>query len=94
MEKFIIKFWKDELTDRKNKLSLQLENLDNQPKLQAEKKGQISEGLRISEQERSEIESVINSTDIKIENLRKENLGIENLRKENLGKENLRIEKK
>ena len=56
--------------DRKNKLSLQLENLDNKPKLQAEKKGQISESLRISEQERSEIESVINSTDIKIENLR------------------------
>ena len=42
-----------ELTDRKNKLSLQLENLESQPKLQAEKKGQISEGLRIAEQERS-----------------------------------------
>ena len=34
-----------ELTERKNKLNLQLEKLDNQPKLQAEKKGQISEGL-------------------------------------------------
>ena len=59
-----------ELTDRKNKLSLQLENLESQPKLQAEKKGQISEGLRIAEQERSENDSVINSKDIEIENLR------------------------
>ena len=31
------------LTERKNKLKLQLEKLDNQPKIQAEKKGQISE---------------------------------------------------
>ena len=38
--------------ERKNKLNLQLIKLDNQPKLQAEKKGQISEGLRISEQEK------------------------------------------
>ena len=59
-----------ELTGRKNKLSLQLEKLDNQPKLQAEKKGQISEGLRISEQEKIENESVINITDEKIETLR------------------------
>ena len=42
----------NELTERKNKLNLQLEKLDNQPKLQAEKKGQISENLRISEQEK------------------------------------------
>ena len=60
----------DELTERKNKLNLQLDKLDNQPKLQAEKKGQISEGLRISEQEKNENESIINSTDEKIENLR------------------------
>ena len=60
----------DELSERKNKLNLQLEKLDNQPKLQAEKKGQISEGLRISEQEKSENESFINSTDEKIELLR------------------------
>ena len=59
-----------ELTERKNKLNLQLEKLDNQPKLQAEKKGQISEGLRISEQEKNENEKIINSTDEKIENLR------------------------
>ena len=60
----------DELTERKSKLSLQLEKLDNQPKLQAEKKGQISEGLRISEQEKKENEIIINSTDEKIESSR------------------------
>ena len=59
-----------ELTGRKNKLNLQLEKLDNQPKLQAEKKGQISEGLRISEQEKTENDSIINITDEKIETLR------------------------
>ena len=59
-----------ELSGRKNKLNLQLEKLDNQPKLQAEKKGQISEGLRISEQEKTENDSIINITDEKIENLR------------------------
>ena len=60
----------NELSERKNKLSLQLEKLDNRPKLQAEKKGQISEGLRISEQEKIENESIINVTDEKIETLR------------------------
>jgi len=60
----------NELSERKSKLNLQLEKLDNQPKLQAEKKGQISEGLRISEQEKTENESFINSTDEKIELLR------------------------
>ena len=59
-----------ELTERKNKLSLRLEKLDNQPKFQAEKKGQISEGLRISEKEKAENESIINVTDEKIETLR------------------------
>ena len=59
-----------ELTERKQKLNLQLEKLDNQPKLQAEKKGQISEGLRISEQEKTVNENIINSTDEKIETLR------------------------
>ena len=75
-----IKSWKNlqsnsekminELTERKNKLKLQLEKLDNQPKLQAEKKGQISENLRISEEEKIENEEIINSTDGKIETLR------------------------
>ncbi len=60
----------NELSERKNKLNIQLEKLDNQPKLQAEKKGQISEGLRISEQEKISNEMIINETDEKIENLR------------------------
>ena len=59
-----------ELSERKNKLNLQLQNLDNQPKFQAEKKGKISEGLRISEMEKSENETIIDKTDEKIENLR------------------------
>ena len=59
-----------ELSDRKDKLNFQLEKLDNQPKLQAEKKGQISENLRISEKEKDENENIINLTDKKIENLR------------------------
>ncbi len=59
-----------QLTERRNKLNDQLSKLDNQPKLQAEKKGQITEGLRISEEEKKENEEIINSTDEKIENLR------------------------
>ena len=59
-----------QLTERKSKLNDQLNKLDNQPKLQAEKKGQITEGLRISEEEKKENEEIINSTDEKIENLR------------------------
>ena len=61
-----------ELSDRKNKLNLQLDRLDNQPKIQAEKKGQISENLRISDKEKIENEKVINETDEKIENFRTE----------------------
>ncbi len=44
----------NELTGRKNNLTNQLEILDNQPKIQAEKKGQISENLRNSEGEKEE----------------------------------------
>ena len=60
----------NELIERKNKSNSQLEKLDNQPKVQAEKKGQISENLRISENEKTENEKIINETDEKIENLR------------------------
>ncbi len=60
----------NELTERKSKLSTQLDELDNQPELQAEKKGQITEGLRISEEEKNQNETIINSTDEKIETLR------------------------
>ena len=59
-----------QLTERRSKLNDQLSKLDNQPKLQAEKKGQITEGLRISEEEKKENEEIINSTDEKIQNLR------------------------
>ena len=59
-----------ELSERKNKLNYQLDKLDSQPKLQAEKKGQISESLRISEKEKTENESIINLTDERIENFR------------------------
>ena len=60
----------NELNDRKNKQTTKLNDLEKQPQLQAEKKGQISEGLRISEQEKTENDSIINITDEKIENLR------------------------
>ena len=60
----------NELTERKNKFNKQLEKLDNQPKIQAEKKGQISENLRISEQEKNDNEKIIDDTDEKIETLR------------------------
>ena len=59
-----------ELSERKNKFNIQSEKLDNQPKMQAEKKGQISESLRISEKEKIENETIINLTDDKIETLR------------------------
>ncbi len=75
-----IKSWKNLLTnsermvnefsERKSKLNSQLEKLSNQPNLQAEKKGQISEGLRISEKEKKENEIIINATDEKIDALR------------------------
>ena len=56
-EKMII-----ELNERKNKLNLKLDELEKQPQTQAEKKGQISESLRISEKEKNE-------NDIKIEEI-------------------------
>ncbi len=60
----------NELTGRKNNLTNQLEILDNQPKIQAEKKGQISENLRNSEEEKEENEKIISDTDEKIDLLR------------------------
>ena len=62
----------NELTERKDKFSKQLIKLDNQPQIQAEKKGQISENLRISEEEKNENENIISETDEKIENFRTE----------------------
>jgi len=61
-----------ELTERKNKLLSQLNERDQQPKAQAEKKGQATEGLRISQNEKIENEKIIEETDKKINSLRLE----------------------
>jgi len=61
-----------ELTERKNKLLSQLNERDQQPRVQAEKKGQITEGLRISGNEKIENEKFIEETDKKINSLRLE----------------------
>ena len=62
----------NELNDRKNKQTTKLNDLEKQPQLQAEKKGQISENLRISEKEKNENEIIIDEIDQKIMNLRNE----------------------
>ena len=59
-----------ELTERKNKLTTQLKELDDQPNVQAERKGQISENLRISDKEKIDNDAVIKETDQNIETLR------------------------
>ena len=59
-----------ELAERKNKLTTQLTELDNQPKIQAERKGQISENLRISDKDKIDNDTVIEETDTKIDSLR------------------------
>ena len=61
-----------ELNERKNKQILKLSELEKQPQTQAEKKGQISESLRISEKEKNENEILIEEIDGKIINLRNE----------------------
>ena len=61
-----------ELIERKNKLSDQLKKLENQPRVQAERKGQISENLRISDKEKIDNDIVIEETDKRIEALRAE----------------------
>ena len=58
-----------ELNDRKQKLSDKLNEFEKQPQSQAEKKGQISESLRLAENERTENEILIEETDAKISNL-------------------------
>ncbi len=59
-----------ELNDRKLKLNEKLDELERQPQTQAEKKGQISESLRLSEKEKSENEYLIEQIDNKILDLR------------------------
>jgi len=61
-----------ELSGRKNQFLDQSNKLEKQPQIQAEKKGQISEGLRISEKEKISNESIIEEIDKKIDSLRSE----------------------
>ncbi len=62
----------NELNDRKRKQNSKLESLEKQPQTQAEKKGQVSENLRISEHERNDNEKIIEQVDNKINELRNE----------------------
>jgi len=62
----------NELNERKKKQISKLEELEKQPQTQAEKKGQISENLRISEKEKDENEKIIEEIDNKINELRNE----------------------
>jgi len=59
-----------ELNERKNKQNLKLNELEKQPQTQAEKKGQISESLRISENEKNENGILIEKIDERIISLR------------------------
>ena len=61
----------NELEERKIKYNDKLEEFESQPQSQAEKKGKISENLRISEQEKSANELKISDLDEKISELRK-----------------------
>ena len=61
-----------ELRERKNKLNFKFTELEKQPQSQAEKKGQISENLRLSENEKNENETLIEEIDKKINDLREE----------------------
>ena len=61
-----------ELSERKNKFLSQLGDLEKQPQSQAEKKGQISESLRLAEKEKQENQTVIDQIDNKIVELRNE----------------------
>ncbi len=62
----------NELKERKQKLTNKLEELEKQPQSQAEKKGQISESLRLAEKEKKENDVIIEETDVKIYNLNSE----------------------
>jgi len=62
----------NELNERKQKLINKLDGLEKQPQFQAEKKGQISESLRLAEKEKQENEIIIEETDNKISNFNSE----------------------
>ena len=59
----------NELNERNQKLSNKLNEFEKQPQSQAEKKGQISESLRLAENEKIENETLIEKTDTTISNL-------------------------
>ena len=61
-EKMII-----QLANRKEKLNKKLSDLEKQPSLNAEKKGQISENLRISENEKENNQTKINNLEQQLE---------------------------
>tara|TARA_B100001250_G_scaffold57918_1_gene44950 strand:- start:991 stop:3387 length:2397 start_codon:yes stop_codon:yes gene_type:complete len=61
-----------QLSERKNKFISQLSELEKQPQSQAEKKGQISESLRVSENEKQNNEGLIEEIDAKINTLQSE----------------------
>ena len=60
----------NELEVRKKQSDDKLLKLENQPQSQAEKKGKISEMLRISEGEKSELDIKINDLELEIKDLR------------------------
>ena len=62
----------NELNERKNKLIEKLTDLEKEPQSQAEKKGKISESLRLAENDKKENEILIEETDSKIVVLRNE----------------------
>ena len=62
----------NQLDERKNKLLNKLTELEKQPQTQAEKKGQVSESLRLAEKEKQENEIVIEETDNRISALQTE----------------------
>ena len=59
-----------ELNERKSKFLSQLSDLEKQPQSQAEKKGQISESLRLAEKEKQDNQIIIDDLDEKIEESR------------------------
>ncbi len=62
----------NDLSERKKKLDERLVELDKQPQSQAEKKGQISENLRLSEEEKNKNQIIIEEKDKIIDELRNE----------------------
>ena len=61
----------NELNERQSKFNIKLEDFENQPQSQAEKKGKISENLRLSENEKDKNEALISELEIEVAELRK-----------------------